>query len=160
MTPRPLLTARARPMCHPAGSCRPGDLGREAEARAGRMGAREGPWGFRRRRRAREPCERAAARPGERGQVPSRVTCGRRGARVSACTDVSLRGPRRLPLPARSPRPRPPPPEPWPHEPGHAERQTEVPRRPRAGLWGGARQRGPSSLAERSTGGGALGEGG
>lgn len=105
--------------------------------------------------------ERAAGVPGQPAAGSWRVTCGQGGVRVSACADVSLPGPLRLPLTARTPRPLPPPPSaPQPHAPGHAERQTAAPGRQRAGPRGGAKPRGSPPLVERSTRGGVSGEGG
>lgn len=156
-------------MCHPAGSRGPGDLGRKALARGGQAGRPGGPLGFSAEEEGEGAVarglppdrERAAGVPGQPAARSWRVTCGRGGVRVSACADVSLPGPLRLPLTARTPRPLPPPPSaPQPHAPGHAERQTAAPGRPRAGPRGGAKPRGSPPLVERSTRGGASGEGG
>ena len=53
--------------------------------------------------------ERAAGVPGQPASGSWRVTCGWGDVRVSACSDVSLPGPLRLLLTARTPSPLPPP---------------------------------------------------
>lgn len=111
-------------------------------SRGGQAGHPQGTWVFPRWRRAWESWRA--------GWGPRATGCGTlagplRPARCACECACRRQPPRQVPPSGHGARPQPPHLQPRPHAPGHAERQTSAPGRPRAGRAGRGRAAGPAA---------------